>query len=142
MFIKGKALQSLNRYEEAWEVAQQIRTAGEQSDDKITVDKKQHLFEAELNAQLGKSNTDNYKQLLRLCPEYIPIYLMLRKDVLDKLDSEVDDGDEDENTLVKAYKDESVSDDEFKAMLDETDKSSATFKLFLAQTRRIILGDC
>lgn len=142
MFIKGKALQSLNRYEEAWEVAQQIRTAGEQSDDKITIDKKQHLFEAELNAQLGKSNTDNYKQLLRLCPEYIPIYLMLRKDVLDKLDSEVDDEDEDENTLVKAYKDESVSDDEFKAMLEETDKSSVTFKLFLIQARKIISDNC
>ncbi len=140
MFIKGKALQSLNRYEEAWEVAQQIRTAGEQSDDKITVDKKQHLFEAELNAQLGKSNTDNYKQLLRLCPEYIPIYLMLRKDVLDKLVSE-DEGEE-ENTLIKAYKDKSVSDEDFKAMLEETDKSCVTFKLFLIQARKIFSGDC
>ena len=46
MFIKGKALQGLKRYEEAWEIAQLIRTAGEQSDDKIAIDKKQHLFEA------------------------------------------------------------------------------------------------
>jgi hypothetical protein len=140
MFIKGKALQGLKRYEEAWEIAQLIRTAGEQSDDKIAIDKKQHLFEAELNAQLGKPNTDNYKQLLRLCPEYIPVYLMLRKDVLDKLASEEED--KDENTLFKAYKDKSVTDDDFKALLEETDKSCATFKLFLTQVRNIFSGDC
>lgn len=140
MFIKGKALQGLNRYEEAWEITQLIRTAGEQSDDKIAIDKKQHLFEAELNAQLGKSNTDNYKQLLRLCPEYIPVYMMFRKEVLDKLANEGDD--EEDNTLFKAYKDKSVSDDDFKAMLEETDKSCATFKLFLIQARKKISGDC
>jgi hypothetical protein len=76
MFIKGKALQGLNRYEEAWEVAQRIRTAGEQSDDKIAIDKKQYLFEAELNVELGNPNIDNCKQLLKLCPEYIPAYIM------------------------------------------------------------------
>lgn len=78
--------------------------------------------------------------MLRLCPEYIPVYLMLRKEVLDKLANEEDD--EEENTLFKAYKDKSVTDDDFKAMLEETDKSCATFKFFLIQARKKISGDC
>lgn len=95
MFIKGKALQGLNRYEEAWEVAQRIRTAGEQSDDKIAIDKKQYLFEAELNAELGNPNIDTCKQLLKLCPEYIPAYIMLRREVI-KEEIVIEQDEEDE----------------------------------------------
>ena len=53
-----------------------------------------------------------------------------------------EEDDEEENTLFKAYKDKSVSDDDFKAMLEETDKSCATFKLFLTQVRKFFSGDC
>lgn len=137
MFIKGKALQSLNRYEEAWEVAQQIRTAGEQSDDKITIDKKQYLFEAELNEHLGNTNLDTCKQLLKLCPEYIPAYIMLRREVKkEEIVIEQDEEDE-ENPLILAFNDTTVSDDDFKEMLEESDMTSPTFKQFAIKAKNI-----
>lgn len=137
MFIKGKALQRLNRYEEAWEVAQQIRTAGEQSDDKITIDKKQYLFEAELNAELGNPNIDTCKQLLKLCPEYIPAYIMLRRELIkEEIVIEQDEEDE-ENPLILAFNDTTVSDDDFKEMLEESDMTSPTFKQFAIKAKNI-----
>ena len=137
MFIKGKALQGLNRYEEAWEVAQRIRTAGEQSVDKITIDKKQYLFEAELNAELGNPNIDTCKQLLKLCPEYIPAYIMLRREsIKEELVIEQDEEDE-ENPLISAFSDTTVSDDDFKEMLEESDMTSPTFKQFAIKTKNI-----
>lgn len=137
MFIKGKALQSLNRYEEALEVAQQIRTAGEQSDDKITIDKKQYLFEAELNAELGNPNIDTCKQLLKLCPEYIPAYIMLRREVIkEEIVIEQDEEDK-ENPLISAFNDATVSDDDFKEMLEESDMTSPTFKQFAIKAKNI-----
>lgn len=137
MFIKGKALQSLNRYEEAWEVAQQIRTAGEQSDDKITIDKKQYLFEAELNAELGNTNINTCKQLLKLCPEYIPAYIMLRRETIkEELVLEQDEEDE-ESPLISAFNDTAVSDNDFKEMLEESDVTSPTFKQFAVKAKNI-----
>ena len=137
MFIKGKALQSLNRYEEAWEVAQQIRTAGEQSDDKISIDKKQYLFEAELNAELGNTNIDTCKQLLKLCPEYIPAYIMLRREVIkEEIVIEQDEEDE-ESPLISAFNDTAVSDNDFKEMLEESDVTSPTFKQFAVKAKNI-----
>ena len=137
MFVKGKALQSLNRYEEAWEVAQQIRTVGEQSDDKITIDKKQYLFEAELNAELGNPNIDTCKQLLKLCPEYIPAYIMLRREVIkEELVIEQDEEDE-ENPLISGFNDTTVSDDNFKEMLEESDMTCPTFKQFAIKAKNI-----
>jgi hypothetical protein len=137
MFIKGKALQSLNRYEEAWEVAQQIRTAGEQSDDKITIDKKQYLFEAELNAELGNPSIDTCKQLLKLCPEYIPAYIMLRREVIkEEIVIEQDEEDE-ESPLISAFNDTAVSDDDFKEMLEKSDMTSPIFKQFAIKTKNI-----
>lgn len=140
MFIKGKALQGLNRYEEAWEVAQQIRTAGEQSDDKITIDKKQYLFEAELNAETGNQNIDTCKQLLKLCPEYIPAYIMLRREVI-KEEIVIEQDEEDEETpLISAFNDATVSDDDFKEMLEESDMTSPTFKQFAIKAKNITVG--
>ena len=140
MFIKGKALQRLNRYEEAWEVAQQIRTVGEQSDDKITIDKKQYLFEAELNAELGNPNIDTCKQLLKLCPEYIPAYIMLRREVIkEEIVIEQDEEDE-ENPLISTFNDTTVSDDDFKEMLGESDMTSPAFKQFAVKVKNITVG--
>ena len=140
MFIKGKALHGLNRYEEAWEVAQRIRTAGEQSDDKITIDKKQYLFEAELNAELGNPNIDTCKQLLKLCPEYIPAYIMLRREVIkEEIVIEQDEEDE-ENPLISTFNDTTVSDDDFKEMLEESDMTSPTFKQFAIKAKNITVG--
>jgi hypothetical protein len=140
MFVKGKALQGLYRYEEAWEIAQLIRTAGEQSDDKIAIDKKQYLFEAELNAELGNPNIDTCKQLLKLCPEYIQAYIMLRREVIkEELIIEQDEEDE-ETPLISAFNDTAVSDDDFKEMLEESDKTSPAFKQFAIKAKNISVG--
>lgn len=140
MFVKGKALQRLNQYEEAWEVAQQIRTAGEQSDDKITIDKKQYLFEAELNEKLGNTNIDTCKQLLKLCPEYIPAYIMLRREVKkEEIVIEQDEEDE-ENPLILAFNDTTVSDDDFNEMLEESGMTSPAFIQFAIKTKNITVG--
>ena len=69
MFIKGKALQGLNRFEEAMEIAKLIRSAGEKSADRIVVDKKQYLFESELNEQLGNPNVDTCLHLIKMVPK-------------------------------------------------------------------------
>lgn len=137
MFIKGKALQSLNRYEEACEVAQQIRTAGEQSVDKITIDKKQYLFEAELNSELRNPNIDTCKQLLKLCPKYIPAYIMLRREVKkEEIVIEQDEEDE-ENPLISAFNDTAVSEGDFKEMLEESDMTSPAFIQFAIKAKNI-----
>lgn len=137
MFVKGKALLALSRYDEALEMVQLIRIACKESVDKVAIDKKQYLFEAELNEQLGRTNLDTCKQLLKLCPEYLPAYVMLRKDALSEgLALEVLEG-EDENALVSAFNNEAVSDDDFKKMLYEADKTSVTFKLFALRARKI-----
>lgn len=139
MFIKGKALQGLKNFDKAMEMAQMIRIAGEASIDRIVVDKKQYLFEAELNAQLGISNIDTCKQLLKICPEYIPAYMMLRREALELgLVIKQDDDDEDEeNALITAFNDTTVLDDDFKAMLEKADKTSPLFKHFSSNAKKI-----
>ena len=140
MFIKGKALQGLKNFDEAMGMTQMIRIAGEASIDRIVVDKKQYLFEAELNAQLGISNIDTCKQLLKICPEYIPAYMMLRKEALE-LGLVIEQDDDEENALITAFNDTTVSGDDFKAMLEKADKNSPSFKLF-SSNAKIISDEC
>lgn len=142
MFIKGKALQGLNRYEEAMEVAQLIRKTSEESEDKIFIDKKQYLFEAELNIQLANPNIETCKHLVKLVPSYLPAYLLMRKEALAKnLIIEMDEDDE-ENLLLSAFNDATVSNDDFEAILNETEKASLTFRVFSRNVRKINLSAC
>ena len=142
MFVKGKALQGLRRYEEASEVALLIRKNSEESKDKIAIDKKQYLFEAELNAQLGNFDINTCVHLLKLVPEYIPTYLLIRKGVLANSISIEMDEDEDENYLITSFNDTKVSDAEFKEQLDSSDKTGSEFKVFFRKIRKIKPGDC
>ena len=142
MFIKGKALQSLNRYEEAWEVAQQIRTAGEQSDDRIVVDKKQYLFEAELNEQLGNPNVDTCLHLIKMVPKYLPAYRIIRKVAMaNNVTIEVKE-DEEENKLVVAFNDMAMSEADFITILKDSVKEDSVFKSFSSKIRKINLSAC
>ena len=139
MFIKGKALQGLRLYDKAMGMAQMIRIAGEASIDRIVVDKKQYLFEAELNAQLGISNLDTCKQLLKICPEYIPAYMMLRREAMELglVIEQVYEDEDEENALITAFNDTTVSDDDFKALLEKSDKTSPLFKHFSSNAKKI-----
>lgn len=142
MFIKGKALQGLNRYEEALEVAQLIRKTSDESEDKIFVDKKQYLFEAELNIQLANPNIETCRHLVKLVPSYLPAYFLMRKEVLaNNLTIEMDKDDE-ENVLVSAFNDTTVSNDDFEAILNETEKASLTFRVFSRKVRKINFSAC
>lgn len=142
MLIKGKALQNLGRYEEALEVAQLIRKTCEESEDKIAIDKKQYLFEAELNEQLGNSNIETCKHLVKLAPTYFPAYLMMRKEALENNIIIEMNEDDDENMLVSAFNDATVSKDDFEAMLNETEKASLTFRVFSRKVRKIKSSNC
>ena len=139
MFIKGKALQGLKLYDKAMGMAQMIRIAGDASIDRIVVDKKQFLFEAELNAKLGISNLDTCKQLLKICPEYIPAYMMLRREALELglVIEQVYEEEDEENALITAFNDTTVSDDDFKALLEKSDKTSPLFKHFSSNAKKI-----
>jgi len=142
MFIKGKALQNLGRYEEAMDVAQLIRKTCEESEDKIAIDKKHYLFEAELNEQLGNPNFDACKHLLKFAPDYLPAYLMMRKEAIENNLTIKMNEDEEENTLVSAFNDTSVSTNDFEAMLNETGKISQTFKVFSREVQKIKMSAC
>lgn len=69
MFAKGRALYRLERYEEAMEMHEQIVTTSKKGDEKIAIDKKEYLFEAQLNKALGRPNFKTCKKLLKMCPE-------------------------------------------------------------------------
>ena len=80
---------------------------------------------------------DEGKRLIKLCPQYIPTYVMMRKDVM-KSGLKIAVGEEEtENPLVTAFNDESVSDSDFEKMLVDADKTSVTFKLFSRKVRKI-----
>lgn len=69
MFVKGRALCRLERYEEAMEMHELIVTTSKKGDEKIAIDKKEYLFEAQLNKALGRPNFKTCKKLLKMCPE-------------------------------------------------------------------------
>ncbi len=69
MFVKGRALYRLERYEEAMEMHEQIVTTSKKGDEKVAIDKKEYLFEAQLNKALGRPNFKTCRRLLRMCPE-------------------------------------------------------------------------
>ena len=137
LFIKAKALYRLERYEEAEGVAKFIREISTDSDEKMPIDKKQYLFEAQLNQKLGCTNLETCRHLVKLCPEYLPAYMMIRKEALaGNLHIEMDDKEE-ENAFVVAFKDKDVSDNDFEKLLDEADKTSSEFQKFSRRVRKI-----
>ncbi len=137
LFVKAKALYRLERYEEAAEVVKQIHEVSNNADEKMAIDKKQYLFEAQLNQHLGNSNIDTCKHLIKLCPEYLPAYMILRKEALaNNLLIEADE-EEEENKWVEAFNDREVSDSDFEKQLQAIDKTNAEFKLFSRKVRKI-----
>lgn len=84
LFVKAKALYRLGRYEEAAVVVKQIHDVSNNLQEKMAIDKKQYLFEAQLNPHLGTSNIDTCKRLMKLCPEYQGAQILLRQGMLAK----------------------------------------------------------
>lgn len=137
LFIKAKALYRLERYEEADNMAKYIREISTNSDEKMAIDKKQYLFEVQLNQKLGRSNLETCRHLVKLCPEYLPAYMMIRKEAFaNDLHIEIDE-EEEKNAFVLAFNDKAVSDSDFEKQLKEADKTSSEFQKFSRRARRI-----
>lgn len=144
MFIKGKALQRLGRYEEVCEMdmVQQILKGVTETDESVVVDMKQYLFVAELNDKISKPNISTCKRLLKLVPGYLPAFSMIRKEALANGITIERDEAEDENDLVNAFNDATVSDDDFKKMLENSDRNTALFRQFSQKVRKIKIAVC
>ena len=137
LFVKAKALYRLERYEEADSVVKFIREISNNSDEKIAIDKKQYLFEALLNLKLGYSNIETCRHLVKLCPEYLPAYMMIRKEALASNLHVGMDEEEEGNAFVVAFNDKAVSDSDFEKIIKEADKNSTEFQIFSRRVRRI-----
>ena len=132
MFMKGRALYELKRYDEAFDVCYQILSESKKAEDKKAIDMKQLLLEAKVNEQIGNPNRDICKQLIKLCPEYIPAYMMLRRDVL-KNDSSNDfelDDDSSSTRLIQSFYDVTMLENGFEKILKDTNKNSGEFSAF------------
>jgi len=137
MFIKARALYALEQYEEAFEMVARIQEAAKNPDDPKATDMKQYLFEMRLNLKMDLSVLDEGKRLVKIYPQYIPTYVMMRMDAMKSGLKIAVDEEETENPLVTAFNDESMSDSDFEKMLTDADKTSVTFKLFSRKVRKI-----
>lgn len=141
MFVKGRALYRLERYTEALEMHELIVTTSKKGVDKIAIDKKEYLFEAQLNKALGKSTLEACRHLMKLCPKYVPVYTMMREEaVAAGYQIEMDEG-ESENALVTAFNSKELNSADFEKLLEETDKSNMGFVAFSQKVCRIKIKD-
>ena len=117
-----------------------IQEAAKNPDDPKATDMKQYLFEMRLNLKMDLPVLEEGKRLIKLCPQYVSAYVMIRTDARKSgLTIEVNE-EEEENTLISAFNDESVSDNDFEKMLADVDKTSVAFKLFSRKVRKIDNG--
>ena len=137
MFVKCRALFELGHFEDAVTVHERIISISSTSDEKVAIDKKQYLFEARLNKALGNSVIDSCRHLVKLCPQYVPTYLMMREESMANGCQITVEEEEDENALVTAFNDNNISSSDFEKMLEEADKNSFEFKLFSRKVRNI-----
>lgn len=128
MFIKARALYELGQYDEANNINYQMITAIVKSEDKRTTDKKQYLFEARLNEHIGNSNIAICKRLIKLCPECIAAYTMLRNGAL-KENKLIEVEEEEENvSLILAFNNPNIDSETFEAMILDSSKTSKEFQ--------------
>ena len=130
MFVKERALYELGRFDEAYDLDYQIIMAANDSDDKRGIDKKQLLLEAKINEKIGNANMAICKQLIKICPECLTAYVMLRAEAQKngKRVSVDEENEEDEaNFLLKAFNDAEVSGEAFERRLAEEGQNSKAF---------------
>jgi len=78
--------------------------------------------------------------LLKLCPEYIPAYIMLRREVIKEEIAIEQEEEDEENPLISAFNDTAVSEGDFKEMLEKSDKTSPAFIQFAIKAKNITVG--
>jgi len=120
LFIKGRALYELNRNDEAYDVVYQIINISKEGEEKKAIDKKLLLFEARVNERMGNSILAISQRLIKLCPEYMGGYLMVRNEAR-RLEMHLTFSESDENMeLATAFENGNVSDEDFCKMLSNT----------------------
>ena len=140
MFVKERALYALERYEDAYDMDMQIIMAANDSDDRKGIDKKQLLLEAKINTQIGNPNMAICKKLIKICPECLRAYVILREECQKngKALETADDGDNDENErLVTAFNDTEISSEEFEKLVSETSRESKAFVRLIRKVARL-----
>ena len=135
MYIKGRALFELEKYDEAFDVIYLIINISKEEEEKKAIDKKLLLFEARVNNKIGNSNISICKQLISLCPECIDAYCLLRKESI-RNGKTLDMSEDEENTsMILVFNDTTISDEDFKKLLAEEDSGGKDFSKL---RRRII----
>ncbi|MBO2523730.1 MAG: hypothetical protein CW336_07775 [Bacteroidetes bacterium] len=131
----------MEQYEKASDVIEKMKETAKDPDDPKSIDKKQYLFEMKLNQKLDRSVWDEGKHLIKLCPQNIPTYLMMRSDAIkNNITIEVEEDEEvedEENVLVNAFNDKTISDSDFEKFLTDIDKTSVEFKQLFRKLRNI-----
>lgn len=130
MFVKERALYCLERYEDDYDVDYQIMMATQESDDQKTIDMKQLLLEARINERLGNSNMAICKRLIKICPECLSAYVMLRAEALKngKALPTTEESETDENEkLVMAFNNTDLTEKAFEQMLSASPQESKAF---------------
>ena len=128
MFIKARALYAMGRYDEAYDVNYQIISISKEGEEKKAIDKKQYLFEAKINDKIGNSNVAICKVLIRLCPECLMAYSLIRNEMIREGRSLPYNEGENEPVLIQKFNDSSVSEKEFYSILKGYDQSCEDFK--------------
>lgn len=135
MFIKGRALYALEKYEEALAVHEKIVSISSEAEEKVAIDKKQYLFEARTKQALGKSTIEACCHLVKLCPNYVPAYTMIREEAM--ANGNQIEMDDDENELITAFNNKDLKSSDFEKLLEEADRTNAAFRIFSKKIRRI-----
>ena len=133
MFIKGRSLYELERYDEAYDVVYQIIHISQEGEEKKAIDKKLLLFEARVNESIGNSVLPFCKQLFSLNPEYAITYKMMRSELHNgdiNLDYNID---EEHTDLLEAFNNRNISHDDFQKMVEKCED-----KKELKNLRRIL----
>lgn len=129
MYIKARALYALGCYNEAYDVNYQIVTMSREVERKA-VDKKQYLFEAKVNDKLKQSNIKLCKKLIKLCPECLIAYSLIRNDV-HRMGKVIEPVHEYLTSIFfKKFNNVDVEERDFLALLKRTKQSSEAFKSF------------
>ena len=137
MFIKGRALFELGRYDEAFDVTYLIINTSKEAEEKKAIDKKLLLFEARVNEQIGNSNITICKQLIDICPECIDAYCLLRKDAA-KNSMTLDVSEDEENVgLIISFNDTNITNNSFRQLLSKAEVSGKEYLKFRRRISKI-----
>lgn len=129
MFVKGRALYELEKYDNAYDIIKQIVKISKEGEEKKAIDKKLLLFETMINERIGNSVIPFCKKLLYLCPEYLLPYRMMRE-YLRKACVDVEFANDEKHTeLLRAFNDVCISHTDFLMMVQKCEDEEAILKL-------------